>query len=120
MKNFIKYITKKPRIFQRLIGLSLKEFSLLGKKVRIELKKHLNNLDKEKSRERAPGGGRKSKLTEVENKLLVTLLYYKTYLTQEFLGAIFDVAQSNISRTISLMSKVIEKAADPRLNEYLE
>ena len=120
LKIFMEYITKKPRTFQRLIGLSLKEFDLLAKKVKIELKKHLNNLDKEKSRERAPGGGRKSKLLEIEDKLLVTLLYYKAYLTQEFLGAIFDIGQSNISRTISLISKVIENAADPRLNKYLE
>ncbi len=118
--NFIKYITKKPRIFQRLIGLSLKEFDLLAKNVRIELKKYLNKLEERKSKKRAPGGGRKSKLIRVEDKLLLTLLYYKVYLTQEFLGAIFDVNQSNISRTISLISKIIEKSADSKMNTYLE
>jgi len=118
--NFIKYITKKPRIFQRLIGLSLKEFDLLAKNARIELKKHLNKIDTKTNRKRLPGGGRKSKLFKVEDKLLLTLLYYKAYLTQEFLGAIFNINQSNISRIISLISKIIEKSADSQLSTYLE
>lgn len=47
-------------------------------------------------------------------------MYYKLYVTQELLGIIVDLDQSNISRLISKMAPIIEKVADPELASYLD
>ncbi|MEZ4734560.1 MAG: transposase family protein [Caldilineaceae bacterium] len=44
------------------------------------------------SRRRQPGGGRKSKLPTMDDKLFFVLYYFKTYPTFDQLGAKFDLA----------------------------
>jgi hypothetical protein len=51
---------------------------------------------------------------------LIVLLYYKLYLTQEFLGIIVDLDQANVSRLLKKMLPLIEQAADPELATYLK
>lgn len=72
-----------------------------------------------KNRKRKIGGGRAYKFESLEEQLLIVLLYYKTYLTQEFLGTIVDIDQSNVSRLLKKISSIIESAADPELKRYL-
>ncbi|MCC7414951.1 MAG: transposase family protein, partial [Epsilonproteobacteria bacterium] len=40
-------------------------------------------------------------------------VYYKTYMTQEFLGWLLNLDQSNVSRLINKILPLIELAADP-------
>jgi len=120
--NFLRNLNKKPKKYQRMLGIHQKQFNILCANVGYVLKKRLciTEANTKKERKRAPGGGRKPKLTKIEDKLLVTLLYYKLYFSQEFIATIFDVDQSTISRTIRMISNVIEESADPYLEKYLE
>ena len=52
--------------------------------------------------------------------LLVCLLYYKVYLSQEFTGVIFGIDQSNVSRIVSKLSAIVSEAADPELKNILQ
>ncbi len=52
------------------------------------------------SRQRAIGGGRKAKL-ELEDKLVLGLMYYRLYLTQLILGYLSDLDDSNV-RVVSV------------------
>src|SRR5947209_19409128 len=47
------------------------------------------------TRRRKPGGGSKSKLPMMADKLLTVLYYYKTYLTFEVLARQFDMVRTN-------------------------
>lgn len=117
---FINKLIKNKGKFQRFIGISFEKFEILEKNIEKIFKKQIAEASNKKGRKRRSGGGRKSKVNGLREKLIITLLYYKLYMVQEFLELIFDIDQSNISRIISLMSKVIEESADPMLNKYLE
>ena len=70
-------------------------------------------------RKRKVGGGNQYKFKLLEEKVLIILLYYKLYITQEFLGIIVNLDQSNISILLKKMMPLIEKAADSELATYL-
>ena len=57
-------------------------------------------------------------MQDLQQKILTVLLYYKLYLTQEFLGMVVDLDQANISRLLKKMLPLIEKTADPELMTY--
>ena len=75
----------------------------------------LNNF----SRKRAIGGVPKYLLERLDDKLIGVLLYDRQYPTQEFLGVMFGLSQSVVSRLLSRMIFLIELAVDPKLTEYL-
>ncbi len=41
-----------------------------------------------------------SQLSTIEDQILCTLLYYRTYNSQEFLGFLFDLHESNVCRLL--------------------
>jgi hypothetical protein len=53
-------------------------------------------------RERKQGGGRQEEL-DLPNQLLMLLMYYRIYLSQEFLGLIFGLHNCNLSRQINYL-----------------
>ncbi len=57
---------------------------------------------------------------EIKEKLIVILIYYKMHVTQEFIGDIVGLHQSNISRFLTKALPLIEQAADPGLKTFLE
>lgn len=118
MKFFEKLI-KKEILFQRIIGMSFEQFISLTAKIRplwedAEVKR-LERID----RVRGIGAGHPYALRTMEQKLLAVLMYYKTYPTQELLGLILGIDQSAVSRLITRMMPLIEKAADPQLKDLL-
>lgn len=117
--KFLENLTKKKNIFQRTIGLHYEQFDLLAKKV--EPLWHEAELTRKKKadRHRKIGGGRHYKQQTFEEKMLTVLMYYKLYLTQEFLGIIVGLDQGNVSRLIKKMMPLLEQAADPELATYL-
>ena len=116
----IRNISKKPAAFQRIFGVSLKQFDLLVAKFKIEWDiTEKERLGREK-RQRKIGGGHPYSLQLIEEKLLLILMYYKAYPTQELLGFLFDIDQSNVSRLFRKIMPLLEKAADPSLRSYLK
>jgi len=120
MKNPIKKIFNKPKMFQRFTGITISQFKELSKKIlplwQESEKKRLSR----ENRKRKIGGGRKYFLETIEEKLFIIMFYYRHYLTQEAVGFFCGLAQSNVSRLISKIAPLIEFAADPKLKNLLE
>ena len=58
-------------------------------------------------RQRQPGGGRKSKLPTMADKLLFILYYYKTYPTFDVLGTQFKLARSKAHTQVYRLSPLL-------------
>lgn len=118
MKFLEKLITNK-KILQRTIGLEITQFNLFIKKLTPYWEKAEIQIRTREDRKREIGGGHPYKFKSLAEKVLIVLLYYKLYPTQEFLGMIVDLDQANISRLLKKMLPLIEKAADSTLQSYL-
>jgi len=82
-------LRKRPRHFKNFTGLSVKQFESLVEAVTTEaVRTHKEVVP----RQRAVGGGRKAKL-ELEDQLVVTLIYYRLYVTQLLPGYLFDTVR---------------------------
>jgi len=95
-----KKLVKRPKVFQKLSGISIEEFETVRKKLEPDWKKlqELKKLD-----------GRPSKLDGMQDILLATLIYYRTYVTYEFLGYLFGLDVSNIWRAIKKIEPLVIK-----------
>ncbi len=60
-------------------------------------------------RQRKPGGGRKSKLASMADKLLFVLYYFKDYPTFDVLGAKFDLARSKAHERLHELSPLLHE-----------
>ena len=69
-----------------------------------------------KQRRRAPGGGRFPKL-DLENQVLVMLIYYRLYITQLLLGYLFDLDDSNVSRLIRRLQPLLAEVLPVPMQE---
>ena len=118
--KFLEKLTKKPNIFQRTVSLNIKQFELLAAKFTSHWEKAEEERKLKSPRKRKIGAGHPYKFQPLQQKLLIVLLYYKLYITQELLGMIVEIDQANISRLLKKMLPLIEKAADPELTTYLD
>ena len=65
-----------------------------------------------KPRQRKTGGGRKSPLEGIEQKLLFALVYQKTYPVQTLLGEVFELSQSRTNEWIHRLLPILKDALD--------
>jgi len=63
-------------------------------------------------RERKSGGGRKSKLASIEQKLLFALVYQKSYPVQSIMGELFGMSQSQANEWIHTLLPILKQALD--------
>lgn len=117
--KFLDKLTRKEARFQRYIGLNFKQLDLLVMKIRILWDKAEYERLNRPNRMRRIGGGRLYTLELLKEQVITTLLYYKLHFTQEFLGDLVGIDQSNVSRLLRKMLPLIEEAADPELKNYL-
>lgn len=78
-----------PKTFHNLTGISISLFDSLIEKLRPLWKESITDAYKKEGRPYNHG---------IEEHLLMLLLYYRTYITQRFLGFLFDIDHSRISR----------------------
>ena len=97
--NFSK-LSKSPKNFLHLTGVSIKEFGELVERIKP---------DWELIREAKKCDGRTSQLPTIEDQILCTLLYYRTYNSQEFLGFLFDLHESNVCRLLKKIEPLMAK-----------
>jgi len=100
----IKRLKKQAKHFHNFTGLKVEEFETLLDAVKKELEKEKETPTR--TRQRAVGGGRKPAL-EIEEQLLVLLMYYRLYVTQLLLGYLFDLDDSNVSRLIGRLRPIL-------------
>jgi len=96
MTNHEKLL-RKPSLFRMFTGLSAGEFDKLVADLEPVWLARKANRAARRRRHRKPGAGRKAKLVFTD-RLLLTLLYYRAYVTQEFVGFLFGVDKGTVSR----------------------
>lgn len=97
-------LKRKPKHLYNFTGLSVEQFELLSEAVEAGIAERKSTQGK--PRQRATGGGRKAELN-VEEQVLVILMYYRLYLTQILLGYLFNLDDSNVSRLITRLRPLL-------------
>lgn len=104
----IKKLSKRPRIFHTLCGLYPEQFTdLLEKLTPIAIADEYKRRSW-KGRQRKIGGGDTPKLSLAE-QLFMSLLFYRTYAGQTFIGIIVGLDDSNVSRRIRRLEPSLTK-----------
>ena len=100
-----------PRALCAFTGLDQAEFEKLL--THFAMAYHAYRYDQyvtKKSRQRRYGGGRKSRLASMEDKLLFILMYFKVYPLQEVMAFLFDTSQGRVNEWIHTLSTVLHMA----------
>ncbi|RLC80226.1 MAG: transposase, partial [Chloroflexi bacterium] len=94
MLNYAK-VADKPNMLRALTGLTKEAFEKLAQAFAQAYEEHLDELDRqrEKPRQRRRGGGRKSAIPTIEDKLLFILVYFRLYPIQIVQGFLFGLSQ---------------------------
>ncbi len=100
-----KEVVKRPHTLRQLTGMSAEEFQEVVEKIRPGWEK----LEKKKK-----CYGRKSHIESLEDKVLCLLIYYRTYITHQFLGYLFNLHNSNICRLLKKMEPLLAKSINIR------
>lgn len=113
-------LKRKPKQFHNFTGLTVAQFdSLVAAVAQEQSERQANDYSGQAhERQRALGGGRRSKLA-VENQVLVILIYYRLYVTQLLLGYLFDLDDSNISRLLRKMQPLLAAVLPVPVQEEL-
>ena len=104
----IEKLSKKPKVFHSLCGLTPDKFNELLLKLEPLWEEAELKRKSWKGRKRRIGGGTKPKLT-LSQKLFMLLLYYRTYTNHIFIGMIADIDDSNVSRNINPLEPILAK-----------
>ena len=105
MKNSNR-LKKNAQMFRRLTGISVKKFEELVLEI-IPIYEEWNKKRlKNRKRKREIGGGNSHKLC-LEDRLLLLLMYYRTYQTYGFLSFIFRIDESNIGRNFKPLEPLL-------------
>ena len=88
-------LSQYPRIFRKLTGLSLSDFDVVLSLIRKDFDQAFSNM------------GRKPKITTHEDRLILIFLYYRCYLTHEFIGYFVGLDETNICRLFARIEPLI-------------
>lgn len=105
-------IKHKPRIFKTFTGLRLAAFESLLPAFRDAYEQDLDKHDQQQSkpRQRRRGGGRKSALRTLEDKLVFILFYFRHYPIQEVQGFLFGMGQSQANEWVHRLTSILNGA----------
>lgn len=99
-------LAKRAVTFRRLTGLEVGQFCALFEEfaplMEAADRKRLNK----RERQRKIGAGNEYGLPLCD-RLLMTLIYYRTYISQEFLGYLFDLDAANVCRNMARIRPVL-------------
>jgi len=126
-----KKLSKRPRVFQRMTGLTTDEFQILLDKFQSAWQEFVGKNFLSKDRKRKYGGGRHTRLLFLEDKLLFILVYTRIYPLMVVQGLFFGFEDSRacewVGRLLPLLDKTMGYAhSKPRrghgrsLDEILE
>lgn len=108
----MRYQSLKKRLkhFLSFTGLTVAEFDKLLNEVRTDwLNQRIQRLNKNNpNRQRKIGGGRKLSLENLEDQLLLTLIWAKLYPTYLLLEYLFNVDESNVCRIIQKTTLLLQ------------
>lgn len=109
----MRYISlrRRPKCFLAFSGLTVEEFDRLVAIIHDDwIFQRSERLDKNlPHRKRKPGAGRKYELPNLEDQLLLTLVWSRLYLIYLALEYLFDVDESTVSRTIGRIQPLLKE-----------
>ena len=111
-------LAKKSKQFLSVTGLTVQQFDSLYK----EIKKNYKITEQKrlsKNRERGIGAGHKFDLA-LKDRILMFMMYYRTYTTYDVLGMIFDLNKSNVGRDIKYLEPAIRKSIPIPAKKYAD
>ena len=99
MLSFNKLCNKRTN-FTRLTGVKIDDFKEIVEKVRP---------DWDKLQKKKKVSGRPSQLKTLEDEILLTLIFYRFYVTHTFLGYFFNLDNSNVCRHLKKIEPLLAK-----------
>jgi hypothetical protein len=99
-------LRRAPKAFRRLTGITPRAFDELLEKLAPLHEQAEARRKARPGRRRKPGGGRKHTL-ELADRLLMLLIYYRTYITHAFLGFLFGIDDSAVGRNINPLAPLL-------------
>jgi hypothetical protein len=104
----VERIMNDDRQMRAMTGLNLQAFNALVPSFASAYQETIRQ--SKRWRMRAPGGGRKAKLSTTEDKLLYILVYAKCYPTFDVMGSMFDLTRSSAHEWVHKLMPVLEQA----------
>src|SRR5262245_63037320 len=92
-------LRRSPKAFRQLTGITPRAIDRLLADLTPRYEQADARRKDRPGRQRRPGGGRKHTLS-LADRLLMLLIYYRTYVTHTFLGFLFGVDDSAVCRNI--------------------
>jgi hypothetical protein len=111
--DFYRKLVRNPKMFLSVTGMHLHTFEELLPAfeqafLKLDCERKLKTVRHRTDRERMAGGGRAFN-NDLANRLLMLLVYYRLYLTQDFMTLLFKAAsKSIICRNIQQLRPVVE------------
>ena len=109
-----KQLAAKPGAFKSMTGVSVKEFDDLLERVRPRYEAMVARRLYRPARRRGPGGGLKSR-HDLTERLLMTMVWLKFYMTCEALGVMFGVDKSTASRFTRPILRILRDLGEDTL-----
>lgn len=104
MSIFDNYSQKSPEAFQRMVGLSLGTFKVLHDKIKVAYSEYLNE---QPTRRR----GKPNKMP-LEDQLLLTLFYLRSYDTLLNIGFRFNISESYAQKRYTFIKMLLMRCLD--------
>ena len=101
-------LMKKPEIFRRFTGITPDRFLEIAEKLQPLYENWNQKRLSKRKRERNIGGGNKYILS-LKDRLLILLIYYRTYSTYAVLSFIFGIDESNIGRNFKPLEPLLAR-----------
>ena len=119
MKNPLDYIHTYPLRAKQILGISYEQFLLLVQQAKLIHEEQLAEVERNKVRINAPGGGRKAKLT-LEESVCLCIFYLRQMPTFEILGMHFDVSKTEANDPFHYWIKIFRVILPSSLLEQVE
>src|SRR3954447_2894696 len=99
-------LRRMPDTFRQLTGITPEAFDRLLAELEPRYQQSDTRRKTRRPRQRKPGAGRKFALP-LADRLLMLLVYYRTYATHAFLGFLFGIDQSSVCRNINPLQPLL-------------
>jgi DDE superfamily endonuclease/Helix-turn-helix of DDE superfamily endonuclease len=101
-------LSKSPSIFRSFTGLEVNEFDSLYSRVDGGYGSSERRRLSRRDRKREVGAGRPFKLP-LRDRLLMLLVYYRTYVSSTLAGYLFDLGQTNVLKDIRVLEPAVKE-----------
>ncbi len=109
IKFSFKHISKNKKLLNTITGLTSEEITTMRDKVKDEWERVKYSRRKISNRQRKMGGGRKLKINNLEDRIVIFYFYAKYYPSYALLEVFTNIDNATICRLINEMAKVLGK-----------